>query len=575
MKRPSVSIIVTLLILPVFLWQYPCFAQQPRTSQELSGMERTRELEEKQKALEKALKKKKEKPRIEEKLPTEAAPTLPTEKVLIKTIKVTGVTLLSKKEIDPVIKQFENKELALTEMQKAADLITDAYRKKGYITSRAYLLPQKIENDTFEIRVIEGKMGDLNVKGNYYYKSYLFKKKFLLKKGEPFNYYILTRILRRINQQPDRFAKAVLVPGQEPGSTDVMLEVKDNLPIHASWDFDNYGSRYIYNNRYQFGARHNNLFGMGDIFDFKYMLSEADAYQMIGGSYILPVTDTFNLGFSTFWSKLHLLNDFKTLDIRGNSQIYSLFATQNIADEENFNFNLNAGLDVKDVFNFQQGEESSQDRMRVAKVGYDIDVTDPLGRTVMSNEINIGLPGFMAGSRSKDNRASVVGSGGEFVKFLFNIFRLQPMPFESMILWKNQAQVSTKVLTATEQYQIGGVINVRGYPIAELVGDQGASSTVEWLFPPYLIPKDIKIPFTQTRFYDAIRLVAFYDYGAVWLRKPGGSTKKFDQLSDFGWGVRFNLPKNFFFKAEFAYPINAQASDGKDQRVWIQISANY
>ncbi len=567
--------LILLPILVLFLTGGVSFAQQPRTSQELSGMERSRELEAKRKELEAEIKKKKTKPEIEEELPAAAMPALPSEKVLIKTIKVTGATLISKKEIDPVIKQFENKELPLTEMQKAADLITDLYRKKGYITSRAYLPPQKIENGTFEIKTVEGKMGDLDVKGNYYYKSYLFKKKFILRKGEPFNYYILTKILRKINSQPDRFAKAVLVPGEAPGATDVKLEVKDNLPIHASWDYDNYGSRYILNNRYQFGLRHNNLFGMGDMLDVKYMLSEADAYQMIGGSYVLPVTDTFNLGFSTFWSKLHLMGDYKSLDIRGNSQIYSLFATQNIADDDNFTFNLNMGLDIKNIFNFQQGQETSRDMMRPLKVGYDIDVTDPLGRTVMSNEINIGLPGFMAGAKAQDSRASVPGSGGEFVKFLFNIFRLQPMPFESMILWKNQIQASTKVLTATEQYQIGGVINVRGYPIAELVGDQGLSSTVEWSFPVYFIPKDLKIPFTQTKFYDAVRLVAFYDYGAVWLREPNAAAKPFDQLSDFGWGVRFNLPKNFFFKAEFAYPINAQASDGKGQRAWVQVSANF
>jgi hemolysin activation/secretion protein len=569
------TLLILLPILLTLLTESDSFAQQSRTSQELSGIERTRELEDQRRELEKEIKKKKVKPEIEEKLPAEAAPALPSEKILIKTINVTGATLIPKKEIDPVVKQFENREIDLTEMQKAADLITDLYRKKGYITSRAYLPPQKIENGTFEIRVIEGKMGDLDIKGNYYFKSSLFKKKFNLKKNEPFNYYILTKILRKINQQPDRFAKAVLVPGQEPGATDVQLDVKDNLPIHASWDFDNYGSRYIYNNRYQFGARHNNLFGMGDMFDFKYMLSEGDAYQMIGGSYVLPVTDTFNLGFSTFWSKLHLGNDYKSLDIRGNSQIYSLFATQNIADEDNFTFNLNMGLDIKNIFNFQAGQQTSRDMMRPVKVGYDIDVTDPLGRTVMSNEVDIGMPGFMAGSKAKDSRASIVGSGGEFVKFIFNVFRLQPMPFESMILWKNQAQVSTKVLTATEQYQIGGVINVRGYPIAELVGDQGLSTTVEWSFPVYLIPKDLKVPFMQTKFYDAIRLVAFYDYGAVWLREPSAFAKKFEQLGDFGWGVRFNLPKNLFCKFEFAYPVTARSSDGKDQRVWMQISANF
>ena len=551
------------------------FAQQSRTSQELSGMERTGQLIREDKALEKKITKKREKPEVEEKLPPEATPALPTETILIKSITISGASLIHEKDLRKIVEPFENKELSLTEMQKVADLITDAYRKKGYITSRAYIPPQKIENNIFEIRVIEGKMGDVEVKGNYYFKSSLFKKKFNLKQNEPFDYYILTKILRRINEYPDRTAKAVLVPGKEPGATDVILDVKETLPIHAGWDYDNYGSRYIYNNRYQFSARHNNLLGMEDMLDFKYMISEAEAYRMIGGNYVLPVTEKFKLGFSAMWSKLHLLDDYKYLDIRGKSGLYSLFATQNIAYEDNFTMNVNAGLDVKDVFNYQYDQKTSSDKMRVAKIGFDADVTDPYGRTVMSNELDIGIPGFMGGLKSKDPRASRPGTGGEFTKLILNIFRLQQMPFSSTMLIKNQLQASSMALNATEQYQIGGIINVRGYPLAELVGDNGFSSTAEWYFPPYLFPKDLKVPFTKTTFYDAVRLVGFYDYGMVHLRTPGPNQKVFDQLSDFGWGVRFNLPKNFFFKAEFACPINAQASDGKDLRTWIQLSANF
>ncbi len=553
----------------------PSFAQEPRTSQELSGIERGRELKEKEKALEEEIKRKKEKPEVEEKLPAIAVPALPSEKVFVKNIEISGASLIPQKDLRKIVEPFENKELTLTEMQKAADLITEAYRKNGYITSRAYIPPQKIEDGTFEIRVIEGRMGDVDVKGNYYYKSSLFKKKFNLKKNEPFNYYILTKALRKINEYPDRTAKAVLVPGKEPGTTDVVLEVKEGLPIHAGWDFDNFGSRYIYNNRYQFNARHNNLLGMEDMFDFKYTISEAQVYRMIGGSYSLPVTERLRIGFSALWSKLHLLNDYKVLDVRGKSEIYSLFATQKIADEDNFSMNLNAGFDIKDIFNFQFNQETSRDRMRIAKVGFDADITDPYGRTIMSNEVDIGIPEFMAGLKYKDDRASRPGSGGEFVKFIVNLLRLQPMPFSSTILVKNQLQVSTKVLTATEQYQIGGSINVRGYPPAELVGDNGFSSSVEWYFPPYLIPKDLKVPFTKTTFYEAVRLVAFYDYGTVRLRTPRPSEKKFDQLSDFGWGVRFSLPKNFFFKAEFACPVDKKPSDGKDIRTWLQLSTNF
>lgn len=573
MNKRYAILIVTISVLS-FL-QSQCFAQTPKTSQEMSGIERTEELIKKDQDLQKEIKKKKPKPEVEEKLPQEAAPALPSEKVFIKTIRITGATLVPERELRKIAELFENKELALAEMQKAADLMTEVYRKKGYITSRAYIPPQKIENNVFEIRIVEGKMGDTEVQGNYYFKSSLYKKKLHLKKNESFNYYILTKALRRINEYPDRTVKAVLTPGKEPGATDVVLEVKDNLPIHAGWDFDNYGSRYIYSNRYQFNARHNNLLGMEDMFDFKYMITEAEAYRMIGGSYVLPVTDEFKLGFSAMWSKVRLLDDYKPLDVRGKSAIYNLFASQNIFYEDNFTMNVNAGIDVKDIFNYQYDQKTSSDKMRVVKAGFDADVTDAYGRTVMSNEINIGLPGFMGGLEDKDPRASRFGAGGEFVKFIANLLRLQPMPFSSTVLVKNQLQVSSMVLTAAEQYQIGGIMNVRGYPSAELVGDSGFSTSVEWYFPPYGIPKDLKVPFTKTTFYDAIRLIAFYDYGMVHLRQARDNEKEFDQLSDFGWGVRFNLPKNFFFKAEFACPLNQKPSDDKDIRTWLQLSTNF
>jgi len=351
--------------------------------------------------------------------------------------------------------------------------------------------------------------------------------------------------------------------------------VEDNLPVHAGVNYDNYGSRYVLNDRYQFNVSHNNLFGFEDILQFQYTITQGESYRLIGGSYIVPLTEKLKAGFSALWAKLHLLNDYKPLDVRGKSELYSIFATQSILDEEKYSVNLNVGLDIKDIFNFQNNQETSRDRMRVAKVSVDADLTDALGRSIFTNGIEVGIPDFMGGLKYKDPRASRVGSGGEFVKYVMNFYRLQPMPFNSTILCKNQLQVSNRPLTSTEQFQIGGIINTRGYPPAELVGDQGFSSTTEWSFPPYLIPKNLKIPTTQISYYDAIKLVAFYDYGNVRLKNPGGNASKYSQLSDFGWGVRFSLPKHFSFRVDFAYPIDTGASDGKTQRVWMQLSSNF
>jgi len=225
---------------------------------------------EKEKELREKIEKKEKKPVIEKRLPEPEGLPPEGEKVLIKTITVTGVTLLAQKEIDEIIAEFQNKEISLREMQKAADLITDSYRIKGYVTSRAYLPPQKIEEGILEIRVVEGITGDIEIKGNQYFKTSLYRKQIRLKKGDPFDYELLRKGLSRINQLADRNAKAVLMPGKEAGSTDILLEVQDRLPIHIGLDWDTFGSRYIEKDRYRVTLTHNNLLGLDDIFSLQY-----------------------------------------------------------------------------------------------------------------------------------------------------------------------------------------------------------------------------------------------------------------------------------------------------------------
>jgi len=171
-------------------------------------------------------------------------------KVKITTIKVEGGSLLASTEIQAIIGQYEGKELSFKTMQKVADLITDEYRKKGYVTSRAYIPPQNVKEGVLLIRVVEGKFGTMQIKGNKYFKTKLLEKKLHLDQAGYFDYSALQRAMVYINEHPDRKASATLIPGSTPGSTDVVVEVKDWFPMHVGLEYDNYGSRYIDRNRY-------------------------------------------------------------------------------------------------------------------------------------------------------------------------------------------------------------------------------------------------------------------------------------------------------------------------------------
>lgn len=512
---------------------------------------------------------------IEEEKPQEA--TLPEGevKVFIKNVAVIEATLIPQTEINNITSQFINKELTIREMQKIANMITEAYRNKGYVTSRAYLPAQKIQDGNLEIRVVEATTGDIDVKGNRFFKSWIYKFKIHLKKGNPFNYNILRKGLTKINEQPDRNAKAVLMPGKEPGATDILLQAKDRLPIHVGFGWDNFGSKYIGRQRGRVMITHNNLLGFDDSAHFQYQLGDAENYKMLSGRYLFPITDWLKIGFFAMRSRLRLGREYEDLDSRGKSDFYSVYATQTLVDWENFDVTLNGGFDYKDVINMELSTETSRDRLRIAKVGLDFDVTDKSGRTIITEDVNWGIPDIFAGLKAKDSRASRAGAGGEFIKNIINLIRLQKLPFESNLLWKNQMQLTAYNLAAAEQFQIGGVANVRGYPPAELSGDRGYSTTLEWTCPYYFIPKNINAPFSKARLYDALKFVAFYDWANTRLKSPQPGEEKSRTLRGYGIGVRYNVPEDFSIRLELAWPGDNKPSDGEPRHTLFEITKSF
>ena len=535
---------------------------------------RARELQKKEEKL-------REKIETPKKVPEkEALPELPTvpesaEKVLITKINVSGFTILSEKQINDIILPFENKELSIKEMQKIANLITDAYRQKGYVNSTAYLPPQDIKQGILEIKIVEVLTGEVEIKGNRYFKTSLLRGKIPLKKGEPFNYNSLKKGLTELNKQPDRNARAVLVPGKEPRTTDLVLEVKDRLPIHAGFTYDNLGSRYINKNRYGVNLSHNNLLGFDDKLSTQFQLGQSGRYFLEGFNYGLPVGRSWEVGGSAFLSQVKLGKELAEYNVRGKSKTYGLYAKNAFIDKDNFDLSFNFGFDYKDMLNSSQGAVTSHDRLSVVKLGSDIDMADQFGRTLSTYEVDGGIPNFMGSMNSKDTDASTRGAGGKFVKHTVNILRLQRLPFGTNLLWKNQMQISPYTLPSVEQFQIGGMANVRGYAPAEAVGDSGYATTFEWSLPVYPIPKQIRVPYSKATLYDALRVAVFYDAANSHLRQPAAGAKKNTTLSSVGCGVRFNLPEDFSMRVDFAWPLDKTPSDGNNLHTWVQVSKSF
>lgn len=497
-------------------------------------------------------------------IPEDAGPT-----ILVSVINVEGATLLTPQEIRAITSKFEGKELSLTAMQKIADLITDAYRNKGYATSRAYLPPQTVREGVLLIRVVEGKLGGLDIRGNRHFKTSLLQRKIGLQPGGYFDYSALQRSLVYINEHPDRHARAVLVPGAEPGTTDIIIDVEDRFPLHAGFEFDNYGSRYIGKYRYSLVLEHNNLLGQDDRAYYKFQYSDRARLLLHQARYNYPVNPALDIGFYYLHSRLKLGKELELVDARGRAYIFGLFLNQGLIMQDNLDLRLNLGFDYKTVKNYLLGIQESQDNVRLLKLGADLDFNDPWGRNIFLAQLDTGIPKILGGMPGKYDFSSRPPAGGRFYKGVFNLFRLQEAPLSTYLLWKNSAQYTAYNLVASEQFQIGGPGSVRGYPPAEHSGDKGYYTALELSLPFYFLSQEARVPFSEEKWYDALRLVLFYDWATVRLNRiePG---EKHRTLKGWGTGVRLNVRDDLACRVEVGFPLGVKPSDGKNAHPWVE-----
>ncbi len=546
---------------------------QPASPQTVGGVSRQQDDAERVLKIEKRLR---QKTVGLEGVPASAGLLEDPEGVLVYSIKVEGVTLLTTLDIERITAPYQGHRYNIAGLQVIADKITDAYRKKGYITSRAYLPVQAIKDDTLLIKVLEVKTGNIEVRGNKYFKTELFKKKLDVQPGGHFDFSALQRSMVFINEHPDRLAKAVLVPGKEPGTTDVIVQVADQRPIHVGFEYNNYASRFLNKNQYAMTLEHNNLSGRDDLLYLKFQTADRSRLFLEQLRYLYPLSQRWDVGFYAVNSDLELGKEFAGLDATGNAQQYGLFATRKLVKTSDVDLRFNVGFDYKSVRNKFLGIESSHDELRILKAGFDLDLEDKWGRNILTAGINSGLPDVLGASEAKDPSASRLGAGGRFDKGDFNFFRLQELPFSTSLLWKNIAQFSNHDLVASEQFQMGGASSVRGYSPAEYAGDSGIYSALELSIPFYFISRTMRVPFTRDeKLYNDLKFVVFYDVATAHLNNTLSGQEADQTLRGYGFGVRLNVRENLTCRVEVGYPHGKKPADGDSHHTWVEFTAKY
>lgn len=166
------------------------------------------------------------------------APAKPTFNVL--RYEVTGNTLLRPEELDGVLTNFIGPAVTVEQVVLAQKTLNLAYRRQGYVTVSTTLPQQKITNGVVQLQVIEGRLVEITVSGNRYFSSNNVMAALpSLRTNQFIQLQWFNPELDRANLNPDRQIYPEIVPGPEPGTSALMLKVKDHLPLHGRFELNN------------------------------------------------------------------------------------------------------------------------------------------------------------------------------------------------------------------------------------------------------------------------------------------------------------------------------------------------
>jgi len=484
------------------------------------------------------------KPKIEEEKPKPGE-----QSFFVKKIKLVGCESYPPEDFQFLVAKFENKEETLTELNNLAKEIASEYLKRGIIAA-VFLPPQEVQEQSVTLQVVEAKMGVLDIRKPPFFRKQMIRSYWNTKEGEILRYDNMSRDLQLMNKNPDREVKAALHSGDKPGTTNVILTSKTRFPIHGQYTFDREGVVNTGRERNGFGIRNNNVLGYDDT-----LITGMSYGRNFVGEYIyhsIPISGSgASMMYGYSYSKSTPQKDFDVYAMKSEAQNTTFSVRQDIYKKDTYLGEVSAGFDAKDkVTWYKLGQGTlNRDRLRPINITGNFIIHSKGSVTSINPELDQGI-NWLGASQRNNPLASRVGATPDYTKFLLSVQNRTSLPFDLQQSVRFRTQLASQKLFSQEQYGLGGIDTVRGYPPSDYLADKMILVNAEMLSPLFFLPKDFKLPYAARPLKEEITGLVFFDYGYGELK---GNPKPY-RLSSIGAGLRMNLYNQVFLRLEWGIP---------------------
>lgn len=453
--------------------------------------------------------------------------------------KVTGVDygkseVLTDEQIQAITSEYLNKDITVSDLYQMLGKINNLYAEGGYVTCKAFLPPQKVTGGVIKILLVEGKTGKVSVVGNKTTTTDYVTRRIDLPSGQVENLHHLNDKLTYFNGTNDAQVRVMLEAGQEPGTTDFVLQVYEPQQINHTIFTDNagnyssgmYRAGYFMNVKSMTGSR--DSLTMGTIW--------AEGLKSFSAVYSVPLSPSgtqLSLAYSTNSTKIIKGDAYDSgLDIRGHSSAYSATLRQPWVVNETTRSEIGVEYNYQSSSNDIAGAYKYKDKTN--------EITPYFSHTTYGkSHIFYQKYSYAAfGNFKRDEDAGMKENNVHYYKA--NAYYQKAYKHGQMISARLDGQIEeSNNLSSSKEFYIGGMNSVRGYRESFLSADRGFSSSLEYQFP---ICKD------RTH-----NMFLFYDYGII---GRDGETGFDDRvLQSVGLGIKSSWNKHIYSMLCIAFPL--------------------
>lgn len=494
------------------------------------------------------------------------------ETINIERFEFEGNTVISDEELAEATAKYTNRPLPFGEVFEVRSVITELYRKRGYITSGAIIPPQRFRmaQGVVKIQVVEGGLESIEIRGTRRLNPEYIRSRLALAAGKPLNRSQLIEGLQLLQLDPlIQNLSAELTAGTRQGSSLLIVQVEEAKTLHLDLSLNNNRSPTIGTFERRLDFTQANLRGQGDSLNVGY--SNTNGSNTLDATYTYPLNPrNGTLSFSTSFTLSNVVESpFNRIDLDANSRYFAVNWRQPLQRSLSEEFAIGVSLTnqkskvtIFDVpVRLSPGTEEDGSTT-VTALRFFQEWTQQSNRHVFSvrSQFSLGL-GFLGGTVNEDAPDS------NFLAWRGQVQWVRLLAPETLLIVRGDLQLTTNALLRLEQFGLGGQDTVRGYRQNVFLSDYGALASAEIRIPILRLPRQNAL----------LQVAPFLDVGAVW-NSSGNPDPEPDPnfLASVGLGLRFQMSDRLSARVDFGIPlIDVISSEKTLQEKGLYFSIGY